>query len=165
MRLGRQRMVVVIAPAPMRVAVVVGVAWIVAGRLIPLIGRRRGILRLRRNVLAQRCRALGARVERRYRASKTGYRTEDPKCSHVRTVAAPCLGWSSQQSDKFSAAVTALHETLAANAIGGAAALAEKLGVPTVVLQDWLTGASEPPTAIYVRALDVLIAAPKQKSR
>lgn len=54
---------------------------------------------------------------------------------------------------------------LAANAIGGSEALAEKLGVPTAVLQDWLAGASEPPTAMYVRVLDVLIAAPKLKSR
>lgn len=62
---------------------------------------------------------------------------------------------------------TAMTRTLAlaANAIGGCAALAEKLGVPSVVVQDWLTGASEPPTAIYVRVLDVLIAAPKQKPR
>ncbi|HYL87538.1 MAG TPA: hypothetical protein VEU32_02095 [Burkholderiales bacterium] len=54
---------------------------------------------------------------------------------------------------------------LAANASGGSAALAEKLGVPIAVLQDWLAGASEPPTAMYVRVLDVLIAAPKQLPR
>ena len=62
---------------------------------------------------------------------------------------------------------TAMTRTLAlaANAIGGCAALAEKLGVQDVVLQGWLSGASEPPTAIYVRVLDVLIAAPKQKPR
>ena len=51
---------------------------------------------------------------------------------------------------------------LAAHALGGSEALAEKLGVTTAVLQEWLAGASEPPTAMYVRALDVLIAAPKQ---
>lgn len=54
---------------------------------------------------------------------------------------------------------------LAANAIGGCEALAEKLGVTAAVVQGWLAGASEPPTAVYVRALDVLIAAPKQKPR
>ena len=54
---------------------------------------------------------------------------------------------------------------LAANAIGGCEALAEKLGVTAAVVQEWLAGASEPPTAMYVRALDVLIAAPKQKQK
>jgi hypothetical protein len=33
------------------------------------------------------------------------------------------------------------------------------------VLQEWLAGTGEPPTAVYVRALDVLISAPKQKPR
>jgi len=54
---------------------------------------------------------------------------------------------------------------LAANAIGGCEALAEKLGVKPGVLQEWLAGTGEPPTAVYVRALDVLISAPKQKPR
>ena len=55
--------------------------------------------------------------------------------------------------------------SLAAQAIGGSEALADKLGVPTAMVQEWLAGASEPPTAVYVRALDVLIAAPQQKPR
>jgi len=54
---------------------------------------------------------------------------------------------------------------LAAHAIGGCDALAAKLGVTAAVVQEWLAGASEPPTAVYVRALDVLITAPKQKPR
>jgi len=53
----------------------------------------------------------------------------------------------------------------ATHAVGGVEALAEKLGVTSVMLQDWLTGASEAPAAIYVRALDILIAAPKQAPR
>ena len=55
--------------------------------------------------------------------------------------------------------------SLAAQAIGGSEALAEKLGVATSLVQEWLAGASEPPTAMYVRVLDVLISAPKQKLR
>ena len=54
---------------------------------------------------------------------------------------------------------------LAANAIGGCEALAQKLGVTASVLQEWLAGTSEPPVAIYVRALDVLIAKSKQNAR
>ena len=53
----------------------------------------------------------------------------------------------------------------AAHAAGGVEALAEKLGVTTAMLQGWLTGASEAPAAIYVRALDILISATKQAPR
>ena len=59
---------------------------------------------------------------------------------------------------------TSMTRTLAqaANAVGGLEALAGKLGVATATLQDWLSGASEAPAAIYVRALDILISASKQ---
>ena len=62
---------------------------------------------------------------------------------------------------------TSMTRTLAqaALAIGGCEALADKLGVATALVQEWLAGSSEPPTAVYVRALDILIAAPKQKPR
>ncbi len=58
---------------------------------------------------------------------------------------------------------TAMTRTLAeaARAIGGVEPLAARLGVSTGLVQLWLAGTSEPPTAIYVRALDILIAAPK----
>ena len=46
---------------------------------------------------------------------------------------------------------------LAAHAYGGCEALAVMLGVSTSLVQEWLAGASEPPTAVYVRVLDVLI--------
>lgn len=62
---------------------------------------------------------------------------------------------------------TAMTRTLAqaAHATGGVEALAQKLGVTTALLQDWLAGVSEAPAAIYVRALDILIAATKQPRR
>ncbi len=62
---------------------------------------------------------------------------------------------------------TSMTRTLAqaARAFGGIEALAEKLGVTTQQLQGWLAGASEAPTAIYVRALDLLIAGSKQTPR
>jgi hypothetical protein len=54
---------------------------------------------------------------------------------------------------------------LAARAAGGCEALAEKLGVTSTLLQEWLAGTTEPPVATYVRALDVLIAASKRAAR
>jgi len=62
---------------------------------------------------------------------------------------------------------TAMTRTLAqaAIAVGGSEALAEKLGVTAALLQEWLAGTSEAPTSIYVRALDILIASPKQGPR
>lgn len=62
---------------------------------------------------------------------------------------------------------TSMTRTLAqaARAAGGSDALAQKLGVTTVALQGWLAGVSEAPTAIYVRALDILIKASKQLRR
>ncbi len=62
---------------------------------------------------------------------------------------------------------TAMTRTLtqAAHAVGGAGALAEKLGVAPALLQEWLAGTSEAPASIYVRALDILIAASKQAPR
>ena len=59
---------------------------------------------------------------------------------------------------------TSMTRTLAqaAHAVGGLQVLASKLGVTTATMQDWLSGASEAPAAIYVRALDILIAASKQ---
>lgn len=58
---------------------------------------------------------------------------------------------------------TSMTRTLAqaAHVLGGIEALAEKLGVTTEQLRGWLAGASEAPAAIYVRALDILIAASK----
>ena len=51
-------------------------------------------------------------------------------------------------------------ETLrrAAAAIGGEAALAKALGVPTEQAQRWLAGDDYPPTDVYQKALDLLIA-------
>jgi len=62
---------------------------------------------------------------------------------------------------------TSMTRTLAqaAHTVGGLDALAEKLGVNTATLQDWLTGASEAPAAIYIRALDILISAQKRAPR
>lgn len=62
---------------------------------------------------------------------------------------------------------TSMTRTLAqaAHALGGIEALAEKLGVTTEQLRGWLAGVSEAPTAIYVRALDILIAGSKQTPR
>ena len=51
-------------------------------------------------------------------------------------------------------------ETLrrAAAAIGGEAALAKALGVPAEQAQRWLAGDDYPPTDVYQKALDLLIA-------
>ena len=53
----------------------------------------------------------------------------------------------------------------AARAVGGVEPLAEKLGVTVPLVQEWLAGASEAPVAIYVRALDILIAAGRKQPR
>ena len=62
---------------------------------------------------------------------------------------------------------TSMTRTLAqaSRAVGGLEILASKLGVTTATMQDWLSGASEAPAAIYVRALDILISATKQPPR
>lgn len=62
---------------------------------------------------------------------------------------------------------TSMTRTLAkaAQAIGGVEALAQRLGVTSAMMQGWLAGASEAPASIHVRALDILIAAPKQSPR
>lgn len=44
---------------------------------------------------------------------------------------------------------------LALRAIGGFERLAEYLGVTEALLKEWLEGRLEPPTAVYVRALDL----------
>ena len=49
---------------------------------------------------------------------------------------------------------------LAMQTIGGRAYLAEYLGVSESLLQDWLDGQSEPPTLIYMRALDLVANGP-----
>lgn len=51
-------------------------------------------------------------------------------------------------------------ETLrrAAAAMGGAARLAKALRVPAKQAQRWLAGDDYPPTDVYLRALDLLIA-------
>ena len=46
----------------------------------------------------------------------------------------------------------------AAAAIGGEAALAKALGVPAEQAQRWLAGDDYPPTDVYQKALDLLIA-------
>jgi hypothetical protein len=62
---------------------------------------------------------------------------------------------------------TAMTRTLAlaARAVGGSEALAEKLSVSAALLQGWLAGTSEAPASIYVRALDILIASQKRAPR
>lgn len=49
---------------------------------------------------------------------------------------------------------------LALSTIGGRARLAECLGVSESLLQEWLDGQREPPTLIYVRALDLVANGP-----
>jgi len=53
----------------------------------------------------------------------------------------------------------------AAHAVGGVEILAQRLGVTATLVQGWLAGSSEAPAAIYVRSLDILIAASKQAPR
>ena len=48
----------------------------------------------------------------------------------------------------------------AARAVGGAERLAEYLDVEDAELRDWLDGTREPPTSIYVRALDLVARGP-----
>lgn len=54
---------------------------------------------------------------------------------------------------------------LAQRTIGGRAQLAEYLGVSEALLQEWLDGRREPPTAIYLRALDLVANGPFTPSR
>ena len=49
---------------------------------------------------------------------------------------------------------------LASRTIGGHERLAEHLGVAEDLLQQWLDGKREPPTAIYVRALELVALGP-----
>jgi len=49
---------------------------------------------------------------------------------------------------------------LALRTIGGRERLAEYLGVAESLLQEWLDGRSEPPTLIYLRALDLVARGP-----
>jgi len=48
----------------------------------------------------------------------------------------------------------------AARAVGGAARLAELLEVTQAELREWLDGRREPPTAIYMHALDLVARGP-----
>jgi len=49
---------------------------------------------------------------------------------------------------------------LALRTIGGRDRLAEYLGVSESLLQEWLEGRSDPPTLIYLRALDLVANGP-----
>ena len=49
---------------------------------------------------------------------------------------------------------------LALHTIGSRAALAEHLGATEALLQEWLDGRREPPTAIYLLALDLVASGP-----
>jgi len=49
---------------------------------------------------------------------------------------------------------------LALRTIGGRARLAEYLGVSESLLQEWLESRREPPTLIYLRALDLVASGP-----
>jgi hypothetical protein len=57
---------------------------------------------------------------------------------------------------------TSVTRTLAraARAVGGVERLAEHLNVAHAELQEWLEGTREPPTSIYVRALDLVARGP-----
>lgn len=59
-------------------------------------------------------------------------------------------------------AETSVTRTLARamRAVGGVELLAEHLGVPESQLEEWLAGRRTPPTAIYVRALDLVASGP-----
>lgn len=54
---------------------------------------------------------------------------------------------------------------LAQHTIGSRAQLAEYLGVAEALLQEWLDGRREPPTAVYLRALDLVANGPFTKYR
>ena len=49
---------------------------------------------------------------------------------------------------------------LALRTVGSRADLADYLGVTQAILQEWLDGRREPPTAIYLRALDLVAKGP-----
>jgi hypothetical protein len=57
---------------------------------------------------------------------------------------------------------TSITRTLARalRALGSRERLAAYLGVPEAELAEWLAGRGEPPTAIYVRALDLVARGP-----
>ena len=50
--------------------------------------------------------------------------------------------------------------SLALRSIGSLERLADYLGVPATLLQEWLDGGRQPPTSIYVRALDLVARGP-----
>jgi len=50
--------------------------------------------------------------------------------------------------------------SLALRSIGSLERLAQYLDVPGPLLQEWLDGRREPPTSIYVRALDLVARGP-----
>jgi hypothetical protein len=62
---------------------------------------------------------------------------------------------------------TSVTRTLAraARAVGGAARLAELLHVTEAELGEWLDGRREPPTSIYMHALDLVARGPFASSR
>ena len=57
---------------------------------------------------------------------------------------------------------TSVTRTLerARRAVGGVERLANYLGVPEAQLAEWLVGRGKPPTAIYMRALDIVARGP-----
>ena len=62
---------------------------------------------------------------------------------------------------------TSVSRTLerAMRVVGGAARLAEQLGVSESQLADWLAGRGKPPNDIYLRALDLVASGPFTRSR
>jgi DNA-binding transcriptional regulator YiaG len=54
---------------------------------------------------------------------------------------------------------------LALRSIGNLERLAEHLDVSTTLLQEWLDGRRQPPTSIYVRALDLVARGPFTSQR
>ena len=49
---------------------------------------------------------------------------------------------------------------LALRTIGGRTRLAENLGVSESLLEEWLEGRGQPPTLVYMRALDLVARGP-----
>ena len=67
----------------------------------------------------------------------------------------PCLAVLVAAMGKPTVHTAALQR--AASAVGGEARLADTLQVPVAQVQRWLSGEEYPPTAMYQKALDLLI--------
>ena len=77
----------------------------------------------------------------------------------------PCWAFAMEYPVRMLAAIvadTSITRTLALalRSIGGRELLADYLGVTEAQLEDWLAGRRTPPTAIYVRALDLVASGP-----